>query len=163
MQCPDQRQRKQDGKDIRGNIDGAGYGGRQKDVDARAWNLRIPSFTHGVTLKNGEKDFGKVVGEDDKGKAPEDDGEAGNETEDAVEEEKGRVFNCGRADAVKHFHRYDSLSGVRVVHCAGNNAKLEAEISKVKHIHTLAYAVGSLRRMTCLPAPRYTAGERDES
>ena len=113
VQSPDQRQREQDGKDIRDNIDGARYAGRQKDIDARALNLGIPSFVHGHALENGEEDFGDVVGQDHKGKAPEDDGEAGNDAEDTVEEEKGGVFEGGRPNAVEHFHGYDGLSGVR--------------------------------------------------
>ena len=77
---------------------------------------------HGHALENGEKDFGSVVGQDDKGKAPQDGGEAGDETEDAVEEEKGGVFEGGRANAVENFHRDDSLSGVRVVEmCRGHS------------------------------------------
>ena len=161
MQTPDQRQREQDGKDIRDHIDGAGYAGGRKDVDARALNLRIPSFVHGHALENGEKDFGDVVGQDYEGKAPEDDGEAGNDTEDTVEEEKGGVFEGGRANAVEHFHGYDGLSGVKVVECARNLPQSEGEIPEVEHVHTLAYAGGSLRRMTCLPAPRCTAGKGD--
>ena len=115
MQSPDERQREQYREHIRENVDRAGYACRQKDVDARALNLMIPSFMHGHALKNGEKDFGNVVGQDYKGKAPQDDGEAANETEDAVEEEKGGVFEGGRANALEHFHRDDSLSGVRVM------------------------------------------------
>ena len=132
MQGPDQRQREQYGEHIRENIESAGYGRCQKDIDARAWSFRIPSFMHGHALKNGEKDFGNIVGCDEKGKAPQDGGKAGNETEDAVEEEKSGVFEDGRANAVENFHRDDSLSGVSLGNVPGMLQSLKGRFRRGK-------------------------------
>ena len=74
------------------------------DGNARAFDLCVPGFVHWRALKDGEEYFGNVVGEDDKGEAPEESSEAGKGAKDAVEEEKGGVFEGRSPDAVEHFH-----------------------------------------------------------
>lgn len=59
---------------------------------------------HGCALENGEEDLGNVVGEDHKSETPEEGGKSRNGAEDAVEKEKGGVFEGGCANAVEHFH-----------------------------------------------------------
>lgn len=113
---------------------------------------------HGRALEDRQKNLGNVVGKDDEGQTPKESGQVRNGAEDAVEEEKGGVFEGGSADAVEHLHRYDGLRGVRAVGYSIPRSKDLVKVLEGKHVHTLAYAAGSLRRMTCFPAPRCTAG-----
>ena len=67
-------------------------------------DIQIPSLAHGRTLKDREEDLGDVIGKDYKGEAPEEGSKTRNGAENPVEEEKGRVFEGGGANAIEYFH-----------------------------------------------------------
>lgn len=95
MQIPNQWYRQQASDDIRDHVNRARYASRQKNVHAGAINSLVPSSVHGRALEDGQKDFGSVVGKDDEGETPKASGKVRDGAEDAVEEEKGRVFEGG--------------------------------------------------------------------